>query len=227
MNPIPKISPMSARLANCRRAASRSAPGPGSRDSKVIPSSFFSLSRAPIGRVVERLVSPAPHIEDKADGQRGGRLFLVVLFPAPSSEQTEEREQQYRTGPEPSYCVCSDLHGFTSLSPFRFRRRHETLAATGFVHIACSHNHQLLLLGDSLSSVGGIAADHADRKSLRYILSQGEQLGHRPERPPPVVLVEPRDDDPLPRVRKSFTNFNQARLEELGFIHPDDLSLPA
>src|SRR5438132_13945288 len=71
---------------------------------------------------------------------------------------------------------------------------HEAATATGFVHALAPHGHALFGFKSALRIICRLAALHADRVGLGYVLGDGEQLRHRFPGPAGIVLIKPGND---------------------------------
>jgi hypothetical protein len=71
------------------------------------------------------------------------------------------------------------------------------LATARLVQVGAADDDRPAFADLAIRAIRGRAAHHADRQRLGDVLRDREQLGHRLERPPAVVLVEAGDDDAL------------------------------
>src|SRR5689334_4126951 len=81
----------------------------------------------------------------------------------------------------------------------------EAVPAARLVEPARANQHAFAARDQPLGMVRGIAANHADRECLRDVFGDGQQLRHRLERPPEVILVQTGNDDPLAVVGERVT----------------------
>ncbi len=65
--------------------------------------------------------------------------------------------------------------------------------------------------------------DDADRERFRDVLGDRQQLGHRLERAPQIVLIEAGDNHALATIRQRIAGRRQIGVEKLPFVDPDDL----
>jgi hypothetical protein len=101
------------------------------------------------------------------------------------------------------------------------RARFETGPATRLVAVFSADQHLLVLGHDALGARGRRAADDAHGVQLRHRLGDGHQVGHRRERPPEIVLIEPCQDDPQPTIRERLGDFDDPDVEELRLVDRD------
>src|ERR1041385_5690045 len=101
----------------------------------------------------------------------------------------------------------------------------EAAPAARLVDLGAAHDDAAALLHLAIGAVRRGSADDADRQRLRDVLRDREQLGHRVERPPEVVLVEPRDDHALAHLRELLAHADEPGPQELALVDADHLRL--
>src|SRR6266545_1238878 len=87
-------------------------------------------------------------------------------------------------------------------------------------------NQYAIADGDEpLRMVGRVAAHHADRQRLGDVFGDRQQLRHRLEGLPEIILVEAGDDDALALVGDRIDHHGQLGVEELPFVDAYDLGV--
>src|SRR6478672_6651303 len=108
------------------------------------------------------------------------RRVLATRKPAPSISRTPVMAA------DPCTRLSLDLLGGRVVDARETRI--EAVPAARFVHAARAHEDAVAARDQALRVIGGIAADDADGQRLGDVLSDGEQLRHRLERPAEIIL---------------------------------------
>ena len=102
-----------------------------------------------------------------------------------------------------------------------------TPTTSSLIEVALADQDTLTRVYDALVLAGGGPAFDADRQELSDVFGSADELRNGFERTAEVVLVQPADNHPLALEGKGVADFDQALVEELGFVDTNDLGFPA
>ena len=103
------------------------------------------------------------------------------------------------------------------------------LAATGLIDLSRTNQDDRIIesrrpaLYQTLRSAGFFTAHHTYRVQLVNILRTGHDFRHGPKRQAAKIQVQSGTYHPLAHLGKLFTDFDDARVEELNLIDADDV----
>src|SRR5437763_6960549 len=170
---------------------------------------FEGVVRRLLARPGEKRRRPAPLVPRIVDDE------LDVRDEEPRSEQQQKPGEQRL-----------NLHGSIVLNLFDGgEMRVEAVPAARFVHAGGADEDAVAAGDEALRVVRRIAADDADGERLGDVFGNREQLRHRLEGTPEIILIEAGDDDPLAAIRERIARPRQTRVEELPLVDSDDVGV--